>query len=57
MNFRDARDLAAEYGARMPKFDHTSPVAECWIDRVEWLASCKPEQLADAIEECNRYAG
>ena len=57
MNFRDARDLAAEYGARMPKFDHTSPVAECWIDRVEWLASCKTEQLADAIEECNRYAG
>jgi hypothetical protein len=37
MEFRDARDMAAEVGAKLRTFDHTSPVAGCWIDRIEWL--------------------
>jgi hypothetical protein len=37
MNFSDARDLAIEFGARLPRFDHTSPVAGCWLDRMEWI--------------------
>ncbi len=60
MTFRDARDLAAEFGCKMPRFDHTAPVAECWIDRVAWLPSAAEQgkvQLACAIAECNRYAG
>ena len=60
MTFRDARDLAAEFGARMPAFDHTSPVAGYWIDRIEWLppaAEIGERALADAIKEANRYAG
>jgi hypothetical protein len=60
MNFRDARDLAAEFGAKLPSFDHTSPVASCWVDRIEWLvraAEISEQALADAIAEANRYAG
>jgi hypothetical protein len=60
MTFRDARDPAAAFGAKLPAFDHTSPVAGCWIDRIEWLpqaAAISERALADAIEEANRYAG
>ena len=59
MNFRDARDLAIEFGAKLPKFDHTSPVAGCWMDRIEWLpcaAQHGAAELAKAIAEANRYA-
>jgi hypothetical protein len=57
MTFRDARDLAAEFGAKLPvRMDHTMPVAECWIDRVEWLPRAAEQgQLDEAIEEANRY--
>jgi hypothetical protein len=60
MEFRDARDMAAEVGAKLRTFDHTSPVAGCCIDRIEWLpraAEIGPQALVDAIEEANRYAG
>ena len=58
MTFRDARDLAAEFGAKMPAFDHTSPVAGCWIDRIEWLPrAAELGELEQAIEEANRYSG
>ena len=58
MNFRDARDLAAEFGAKMPTFDHASPVACCWIDRIEWLPRAAERGTLDqAIAEANRYAG
>ena len=60
MDFRDARDLAAEFRAKLPTFDHTSPVAGCWIDRIAWLpraAEISEQALADAINEANRYAG
>jgi hypothetical protein len=58
MNFRDARDLAAEFGCKRPRFDHTASVAACWIDRMEWVLACaeRPADLADAITEANRYA-
>jgi hypothetical protein len=29
--------MAAEVAAKLRTFDHTSPVAGCWIDRIEWL--------------------
>jgi hypothetical protein len=67
MNFRDARDLALELGTagcKVPTFDHTSPVAGCWIDRMEWVQRTSSEpgihgalRLEDAIKEANRYAG
>jgi hypothetical protein len=58
MTFRDARDMAVEFGARLPAFDHTSPLAGCWIDRVEWLPRAMEQgTLTDAIAEANRYAG
>jgi hypothetical protein len=58
MNFRDARDLAIEFGAKTPSFDHTSPVAECWIDRIAWLPrAAELGKLAEAIKEANRYSG
>jgi hypothetical protein len=58
MEFRDARDMAAEVGAKLRTFDHTSPVAGCWIDRIEWLpraAEISERELTAAIEEANRY--
>jgi hypothetical protein len=60
MTFRDARDLAIEFGTKLPTFDHTSPVTSCWIDRIEWLpraAEIGAEALADTFAEANRYAG
>lgn len=57
MTFQDAKDLAIEFGAKLPKFDHTSPVAQCWIDRIEYLPRAHPALLADEIAEANRYAG
>lgn len=58
MTFADARDLAIEFGAKLPRFDHTSPVAQCWIDRIENLPliDC-PFKRAAMIAEANRYAG
>lgn len=58
MTFQDAKDLAIEFGAKLPKFDHTSPVAQCWIDRIEWLRFApSDEYLAYYIADANRYAG
>ena len=58
MTFREARDLAIEYSCRLPKFEHTSPLAQGWIDRVEWLVNCEGDgDTAEAIAECNRYLG
>lgn len=59
MTFQDARDLAIEFGAKLPKFDHTSPVAQCWIDRIECLGDvCMTRwERESAIKEANRYAG
>lgn len=57
ITFRDALDLAVEFGARRPKFDHTAPVAQCWMDRIAWLRSCPLHKFPEAIEEANRYAG
>jgi hypothetical protein len=56
MTFRDARDLAAQFGAKLPvRMDHTMAVAECWIDRIEWLPRAAAADLGQAIEEANRY--
>ena len=67
MTFRDARDLALElgtFGCKLPTFDHTSPVAGCWIDRMLWIQAMCSEpgihgarKLEAAIKEANRYAG
>jgi hypothetical protein len=55
MTFADARDLAIEFGAKVPRYDHTAPVAQCWIDRIAMLPIAK--DTAAAINEANRYAG
>jgi hypothetical protein len=55
MTFRDARDLALEFGARLPAFDHSHPLAQCWIDRITLLPVAR--DLASAIAEANRYSG
>lgn len=61
MTFQDAKDLAIEFGAKLPKFDHTSPVAQCWIDQIEYLpvVAAIPNTFAfiRALKEANRYAG
>ena len=61
MTFQDAKDLAIEFGAKLPKFDHTSPVAQCWIDRIARLpmaVECGHLIAIDnVIAEANRYAG
>jgi hypothetical protein len=52
--------MAIDFGAKLPSFDHTSSVAGCGIDRIEWpprAAEIGERALADAIEEANRYAG
>lgn len=68
--WRDALDLCVEFNYAddpsvtllAPGFDHTSPVAGCWYDRVLWLyrllgTDYSRIQLEDAIAEANRYCG
>jgi hypothetical protein len=60
MNFRDARDLAIEFGAALPVFAATSPLAQPWIDRIAALipaADRGEKALTAAVKEANRYSG
>lgn len=59
MTYQEARDTAVEFGAKLPAFDHTSPVAQCWIDRIEYLLTDRHMtrwERESAIKEANRYA-
>jgi hypothetical protein len=60
MTFQDAKDLAIEFGAKVPKFDHTSSVAQCWIDRIAMLQMIGYDERGYRTEaiiaEANRYA-
>jgi hypothetical protein len=55
MTFRDAQDLATEFGAMTFAGDHNSPSFACWADRVAMLPIAK--NVEDAVAECNRYCG
>jgi hypothetical protein len=54
MSYRDAQDLAIEFGANKFRGDHTSPTFECWADRIAMLPGAR--NLKAAIAEANRYA-
>jgi hypothetical protein len=61
MTYRDAQDLAAEFGAKRFRGEHTSPVAGCWIDRIAWRPSAAgPSWPARSPKrtgtQANRYA-
>jgi hypothetical protein len=57
MTFTDARDLAIEFGAKVPTYDHTRPLAQCWIDRIALLNTTNwPRRVKDVIAEADRYA-
>jgi hypothetical protein len=53
--------IAEQYGAKRLDWRVTDPqVRQCWFDRVTYLsvaAGKGPEALAEAIAECDRYAG
>lgn len=59
MTFQDAKDLAIEFGAKLPKFDHTCCLAQCWIDRIAMLPliSERGHAMEPWIADANRYAG
>jgi hypothetical protein len=59
MTFHEARAFAQVLGAKCPTYDEKQPVAQCWIDRIQWAVRCKHGSQAreDAIEEANRYSG
>jgi hypothetical protein len=65
MTFQAAKRLAQELpGCKLPTFNSASPIAGCWIDRMEWVRQmCQAPgihgalRLEDAIKEANRYAG
>lgn len=60
MTFQDAKDLAIEFGAKLPKFDHTCCLAQCWIDRVAMfpmIANRPGSDISLYIADANRYAG
>jgi hypothetical protein len=37
MNFHEAKETAARYGASPPAFGPTSPAAQAWIERIARL--------------------
>jgi hypothetical protein len=59
MTFQEAKDLAIEFGAKTPKFDHTHPAAQCWIDRIALLKMMadRGASFGDYINDANRYTG
>ena len=60
ITFQTAKDLATEYGAKIPRYDETSPAAQCWIDRIAYISVAAERGLVDyhkAIAEADRYAG
>jgi hypothetical protein len=56
MTFDDARDPAIEFGAKLPKYDHTSPLAQAWIDRIALLPTRPANELPNWIALANCYA-
>jgi hypothetical protein len=55
MNYRDAQELAVEFGAMTFAGDHNSPAFACWADRIAYLPVAK--NVEDAVAEANRYCG
>ena len=59
LTVEDVRDMAAEFGAKRFRGDHTSPAYQSWRDRIELLpmmAERGEAELAAAIADADRYA-
>jgi hypothetical protein len=55
MSYRDAQDLAVEFGAKRFAFDQTHQLFTCWADRIAYLPVAK--NLKAAVAEADRYSG
>jgi len=55
MTFQDAKNVAVKFGCKLPRYDHTAPVAECWIELLASVAR-RGGALGDYIDDANRYA-
>jgi hypothetical protein len=57
MNFYEAKQAAAHYGAEQPAFGPGSPAAPAWIARIAKLPVADDnDQLQEAVAEANRYS-
>lgn len=60
MTFDEAKIIAAQYGAKLPRWPYAGPgtAGDCWIDRVAALPMVAGHGLdiGPMIAECNRYA-
>jgi hypothetical protein len=57
INFHEAKEIAARYGADRPSFGPHLPRAEVWIEKIARLPLLNDDELAGAIVEANRCAG
>jgi hypothetical protein len=58
MNFHEAKEIAAQYGAEQPAFGPGDPAAPAWIARIALLPLARDmDQLPEAVAEANRYSG
>jgi hypothetical protein len=58
MNFYEAKETAARYGANQPAFGPTSPAAQAWIECIAGLPLAHDEdRLEEAVAEANRRSG
>lgn len=57
MTYRDAQDLAVEFGANKFRRNETCPTFGCWADRIAYLPNAAERgTLEAAIAEANRYS-
>jgi hypothetical protein len=57
MNYRDAQDLAVEFGAKKFRGDHNHPTFPCWADRIAMLPmAAERGYLPEWIKEANQHA-
>jgi hypothetical protein len=58
MTFEQALAIVDRHiGLKSPAFTGDAPVAQCWIDRINWVSACNAKELTAAITEANRYSG
>lgn len=60
MNYRDAQDMAVEFGALRFTGDHTAATFDAWSDRIAYLPTAAErgaDALLQAITEANIYSG
>jgi hypothetical protein len=56
VNFHEAKEIAARYGANQPSFPAGDPRAAAWVERIARLPLMDDAELAEAVAEANLFS-